>query len=49
MTAGFKFDAVTLGRIAVWGVAFPVFIFNMAKNDTNAADDAYGRKKREFV
>ena len=49
MTAGFKFDAATLGVIAIWGVAFPVFIYKMAKSESDVADDAYGRQKREFV
>ena len=37
------------GRLLVFGIGFPLFIYNVAVAEFHKTDKLYGRKKREFM
>lgn len=49
MSHSFKFDGPHLQTILIWGVAFPLFIFNMVKAEVDNTDETYEREKKEFM
>lgn len=46
---GFKFDARTVGRIAMWVGVFPYFLYRVSTAEFNHSDELYHRKKRDML
>ena len=45
----FKFDAKTLTAVGIFGIAFPVFLYNNIVGEYRKVDRAAGRKQRDFM